>query len=233
MTTTRPVRAALCDLDGTLLDTAPDLAAAVNRMLADLGLPLRTLGQVVDAIGRGTAKLVERSIGAHDPAVLGRALELFSRYYEEDAAGSSRPYPGVVEGLQAMAQAGLALACVTNKPRRYTVPLLERTGLLRWFDTTVSGDEVARLKPDPAPYAEACIRLRVPPAAAVAIGDSSNDVTAARAAGCTVICVPYGYREGEPVEALRADALVVDLRAAAGWILARNGARANHGGEDA
>lgn len=224
----RPLRAALCDLDGTLLDTAPDLAAAVNRMLAALGRPSRTLGEVANDIGRGTPKLVERSLAATGEArmdegqLFERALRLFSRHYEEESGRASRAFPGVLEGLEAMTQDGIALACVTNKPRRFTEPLLAGTGLAHWFRAVVCGDEVAHLKPHPAPYLQACTRLGVPPGEAVAIGDSSNDVTAARAAGCVVLCVPYGYREGEPVERLQGDALVPDLRAAAAWLRRRN-----------
>jgi phosphoglycolate phosphatase len=214
------IRAVLCDLDGTLLDTAPDLAAAVNRMLDELGHPRRSLEQVTNDIGRGTRKLVERSLPAG--AELEQALRVFGRHYEEESGLSAVPFAGVVEGLRQLSNLGLRMACVTNKPRAFTVPLLERTGVAEWFAATVCGDDVPRLKPDPAPYAEACRRLGVAAGEAVAIGDSSNDVVSARAAGCTVLCVPYGYREGEPVASLEADALVNDFRDAAEWIRMRN-----------
>jgi phosphoglycolate phosphatase len=187
------LRAALCDLDGTLLDTAPDLAAAVNRMLAELHLPARSIDEVA-------------------------ADNLFARCYDGESGRVSRPFPGVLEGLEAMSADGMALACVTNKPRRHAVPLLARTGLEQRFQVLVCGDDVKRLKPDPLPYLEACRRLSVQPVEAVVIGDSDNDVEAARAAGCRVICVPYGYREGRPVSSLQADALVPDLCAAAAWM---------------
>jgi phosphoglycolate phosphatase len=214
------IRAVLCDLDGTLLDTAPDLAAAVNRMLGELGHRRRTLGQVTNDIGRGTRKLVERSLPPG--ADIERALRVFEQRYEEESGRSSIPFVGVVEGLQQLSDLGLRMACVTNKPRAFTVPLLERTGVASWFAAVVCGDDVPRLKPDPAPYAEACRRLGVTAGEAIAIGDSSNDVVSARAAGCTVLCVPYGYREGEPVASLEGDALVNDFRDAAEWIRVRN-----------
>jgi phosphoglycolate phosphatase len=224
------VRAVLCDLDGTLLDTAPDLAVAINAMLAELGLPPRRAADIAHDIGQGTPRLVERSLRAANatemcrPERLQHALDLFSRHYEQVSGQSSRPFPGVEVGLQLMSHSGFALACVTNKPRRFTLPLLARTGLEACFRTVVCGDEVGRLKPDPQPYAEACARLGVNPREAVVIGDSANDVTAGRAAGCAVICVPYGYREGLSADALGADGLVFDFIAAVRWIRARNAA---------
>jgi phosphoglycolate phosphatase len=136
-----------------------------------------------------------------------------------------QPFSRVIAGLEQMRADGLLLACVTNKPRAFTLPLLEHAGLAGFFATTVCGDDVARLKPDPAPYAEAARRLAIAPAEAVAIGDSRNDVVSARAAGCAVLCVPYGYREGEAASTLGADALVADFRAAAEWIRVRNAER--------
>jgi len=206
------VRAILIDLDGTLLDTAPDLAAAANAMLADIGRPARTLDEVKTYIGKGIPRLVERCL-AGDLSELGRALEVFKVHYEKDSGLYSSIYPGVVDGLKALKQ--YRLACVTNKAERFTRPLLERKGLAKYFDAIVCGDMVARGKPDPACYLMACGRLGVAPAEAVVIGDSENDVLAARAAGIRVLCVPYGYNEGRPVEALDCDAVVPDIRAAA------------------
>jgi phosphoglycolate phosphatase len=130
-------------------------------------------------------------------------------------------YPGVMEGLAALAQQGLALACVTNKAARFTLPLLERTRLKNQFKTIVCGDEVERGKPEPLCYLLACERLGVAPSEAVVIGDSGNDVLAARAAGIAVVCVPYGYNEGRPVASLAPDAIVRDLLDAARWVKAR------------
>jgi len=213
-------RAVLFDLDGTLLDTAADLAAAANAMLADLGRPRRDPAEIATYIGRGIPVLVHRSLtgaldGAAEPSLFERALPLFERRYAEESGRRAQPYPGVVDGLVRIRALGLGLGCVTNKAGRFTQELLERQGLARFFGCVVSGDTLARKKPDPLPVVHACGLLGAPPGEVLLIGDSLNDVLAARAAGCTVWCVPYGYNEGRPVEALDCDAIVRDLVEAA------------------
>ena len=212
------IRGALIDLDGTLLDTAADLAAAANRMLAVLDLPARSTQEVATYVGKGIRRLVERCLTGDlerraDPARLERAVELFSAAYEEESGRHCRMYPGVVEGLDSLIAGGVRLACVTNKAQRFTRPLLERMGLLGKFQVVVCGDMVERSKPDPACYLAACAQLGLQPPEALVVGDSENDVLAARAAGMRVVCVSYGYTEGKPVEALAADAVIDDLRA--------------------
>jgi phosphoglycolate phosphatase len=226
MSASGPVRAALIDLDGTLLDTIPDLAAAANRMLVELGFEALVEDSVRAFVGKGIEKLVSRCLEAASgdgaPALFGKGLESFSRCYEEESGLRTIVYGGVIEGLDELAAQGVRLACVTNKAERFTVPLLARTGLATRFGTVVCGDQAARLKPHPEPYLLACARLGVSPGHAIVVGDSRNDVTAARGAGCRVLCVPYGYNEGEPASALECDALVEDLRAAAEWIREAN-----------
>ncbi len=217
------VRAVLVDLDGTLLDTAPDLAAAANRMLGELCLPARPAGEISEFVGQGIARLVQRCLwgehgGTRDAALLERASAIFARCYDEESGSRTRIYPGVKEGLRQLRSQGLAIACVTNKIARFTLPLLERMDLAGSFDAVICGDMVPRLKPDPAPYLHACGRLGVGPPDAVVIGDSASDVIAARAAGCRVVCVSYGYKQGLPAASLACDALVDDLRAAAGYV---------------
>jgi len=200
------VKAVLIDLDGTLLDTAPDLAAAANAMLAEVGRPPRTLEEVKTFIGKGIARLVERCLAGE---VNGKALEIFMRHYEKDSGLHSSIYPGVVEGLVSLKN--FRLACVTNKAERFTTPLLQRKGLAKYFDAVVCGDMVPKGKPDPACYLLACERLGVAPGEAVVIGDSENDALAARAAGIPVFCVTYGYNEGRPVASLDCDGLLDSL----------------------
>jgi phosphoglycolate phosphatase len=219
-------RAVLFDLDGTLLDSAPDLAAAANAMLGELGLPGRDPAVIATYIGKGIPRLVERTLAGSldataDPAALARALPIYERHYAAESGRRSVPFPGVVEGLHALRAAGVPLACITNKAERFTVDLLRRTALDGFFDVLMCGDTVARKKPDPEPVLAACGRLGVAPADALMIGDSANDVQAARAAGCPVWCVPYGYNEGRPVESLDCDALVPDLAEAARRVLGR------------
>lgn len=214
------VRAVLLDLDGTLLDSAADLAAAANRMLAELGLPERDQALVATFLGKGIPMLVRRALagtlaGAVDDALAARALPIFERCYAEESGRRTRPYPGATEGVARMRALGLPLGCVTNKSERFTFDLLRATGFGDAFAVAVCGDTVAAKKPDPLPLLFACERLAVPPNAALVIGDSANDVEAARAAGCPVWCVPYGYNEGRPVETLGCDRVVASLAAAA------------------
>jgi phosphoglycolate phosphatase len=214
----RRYRAALFDLDGTLLDTAPDLARSANRMLAELGRTALGESEIRDYIGRGIANLVRRcveSTGGGSEEQHRHALEVFERQYAGGIADASHPYPGVVAGLEALAQAGIAMGCVTNKAGRFTEPLLERTGLRRYFGVVVSGDTVARKKPHADPLLHAADKLGAAPAETLMVGDSLNDVQSARAAGCPVVVVPYGYREGLSLEDLGADAVVNTVEDAA------------------
>ena len=191
-------RGVLIDLDGTLIDTAPDIAAAANAMLADLGYAALEIAQVRSFIGEGIAVLVRRTLGERMRASevetrLAPALERFERHYTSANGRHSSLYPGVAEGLRAMRGLGLRIGCVTNKSLRFAEPLLARFELLEVIDTLVAGDSTSAKKPDPAPVLEACRRLGVPPQECVLIGDSAHDAHAARAAGMPFVAVPYGY----------------------------------------
>jgi phosphoglycolate phosphatase len=216
-------RAVLLDLDGTLLDTAPDLAAAVNAMLAGQGLGPLPEATVRNLIGRGIPHLVEQSlVAAGLPLVCERlepSLQGFATHYKRVNGLLSRPYPGVMAALERLRAAQLTLACVTNKAAAFTKPLLEKAGLARLLDAVVTADEVGRSKPHPAPFLHACKRLGVRPAEAVVIGDSANDAEGARAAGCRVLLVTYGYNEGRDVRTLDSDGVVETLAEAAERIL--------------
>ena len=211
------VHAALIDLDGTLLDTAADIAVAVNAMLVEHGRPPLPEALVRSYIGRGTANLVRRCFGP-ETAPEG-ALECFRRHYQQSNGRFARPFPGVVEGLARLREKGLRLACVTNKPEIFVTPLLKLMKLDGWFDYVVCGDTLARCKPDPLPLTHTCEHFGIAPQEALMIGDSMNDVEAARAAGCPVVCVPYGYAEGRQMRAEDCDAIVPTIEAAA-WLVA-------------
>lgn len=211
-----PARAALIDLDGTLLDTVPDLAAAANAMLVDMGraeLPVQT---VAEYIGKGADVLVHRVMsgaldGRIDEASFTQAKDAFYRHYRRLNGAAAQVYPGITAALDALRAQGVKLACVTNKPREFTVALLERAGLAMYFDAVVSGDDAPHKKPHAAPLLAACRMLGVDIADAVMIGDSENDLLAARAAGCPAVLVEGGYNEGRPVAELAADAIVASL----------------------
>jgi phosphoglycolate phosphatase len=208
------------DLDGTLLDTLPDIAEAADRMLRDLGQPAVGVEVVRGYVGRGISRLVKRLLTGDLEAepeahCFARALPLFEQHYRDTFTQRSRPFPGAVEGLERMRAARLKLACVTNKAQAFTVPLLERTGLQPYFDLVVSGDSLPRKKPDPLPLLHIAQCFGVAPSALLLIGDSDNDTEAARAAGCPVACVPYGYRGSREVRDLDCDAIVASLSEAA------------------
>jgi phosphoglycolate phosphatase len=221
-------KAVLLDLDGTLLDTAPDLAQAANRTLAELGLRELPESQVRDFIGQGIAMLVRRCLEASsgrapDDALFESALARFAVHYERVNGNSSVPYPGVREGLAAMRAGGLRLACVTNKAARFAVPLLAARALDEYFDAVVTSDQAGSRKPSPGPFLVACERLGVSPQEAAAIGDSANDAQGARAAGCApVLLVPYGYREGRDIRGIECDGIVASLFQAADVLLNRS-----------
>lgn len=213
-------RAVLIDLDGTLLDTVPDLAAAVNAMRNEFALAPLTLELVASYVGKGADVLVHRALtelpdGEADADRFARGREAFYRHYRAFNGRAARVYPGVLEALDEFRSKGLPLACVTNKPREFTLALLERVGLLDRFAVVVSGDDTVQKKPAADPMLLACRQLDVPPRDTPAIGDSQNDVAAARAAGCPVIIVETGYNEGKPASELDADAIVPALLDAA------------------
>jgi phosphoglycolate phosphatase len=217
-------RAVLLDLDGTLLDTVLDLHAAANGMLRDLGGKPVAVEDIRAYVGRGIPNLVKRilagNLEAADDAAPppAEALASFRKHYAAANGHATRPYPGVMEGLKALKAKGLPLGVITNKAMAFTGPLLERTGLAPFLDVTVSGDQLPRAKPDPMPVVWACGRLGVSPAETVLIGDSINDFTAGRAAGCRVLLVPYGYNEGRDVRSLDCDAIVATIEDAASII---------------
>ena len=207
------VEAIMIDLDGTLLDTIPDLAAATNLMLEALGDAVLPLDTVRNFVGKGIPRLVERALardieGKASAEAMARALPVFERFYTEVNGRYTTMYPGVREGLEQMRDAGFRLACVTNKAGAFTLPLLERMDLAQFFEQTVSGDSLPRKKPDPMQLLHVCKEFAIAPARMLMVGDSLNDVQAARAAGCPVFCVPYGYNEGHDVHHLEVDAIV-------------------------
>lgn len=215
------IRAVLVDLDGTLLDTAPEIAAAAADMLAELGLDPVKPSMVRDFIGKGIPSLVQRTLGQSlgripDERRIGSGIESFFFHYEKRNGRLATAYPGVREGLTALHTMGLRLACVTNKASRFTIPLLKATGLEAFFSAIVSGDTAARKKPAPDPVLAACGQLGVAPTEALMVGDSANDALAARAAGCGILLVPYGYSEGVDVQTIDADGIVPTLLHVAG-----------------
>ncbi len=212
------VRAIVLDLDGTLLDSAPQLAQAANLMLRDIGYAPVSQELLASYIGNGMAWLVKRALTGEmhatpDAALYEHAMPIFEKHYSELLLGS-KPYDGVIDGLEAMRAAGFPLGCITNKAARFTGPLLEGSGLAKYFEIVISGDTLPEKKPHPLPLLHVAEFFGVPIGQLLMIGDSLNDTVAARAAGCPVFCVPYGYNHGEPAETLDTDAVIANLSAA-------------------
>jgi phosphoglycolate phosphatase len=217
------VRAVLLDLDGTLLDTAPDIAAATADMLAELGLDPVAPAAIRNFIGKGLPHLVKRTLEASlgrapDERRIGSGMESFYFHYGKRNGRLATLYPGVREGLTTLHAEGFALGCVTNKTAGFTVPLLEATALASFFSTVISGDSTARKKPAPDPILAACANLGVPPSETLMVGDSANDSISARAAGAGIYLVPYGYSEGVDVQAIDCDGIVPTLLHLAGLL---------------
>ena len=220
-----PLTTVLFDLDGTLLDTLPDIAAALNRALKEEGLPEQPLEAVLAGVGRGAAVLIERMTPCPpEPRLHGRLLERFFWHYEalhRHGASTVRAFEGVRPCLDELKTRGYRLAVVTNKRRDLALRSLEDGGVLDAFELVVGGDTCAQRKPHPEPLLHAVRELGQPPSAALMVGDSANDVDAARGAGIPVVVVPYGYNGGEDPRLLVADAHVAGLAELPGLLPSR------------
>jgi len=210
------VKAIMIDLDGTLLDTAGDLAIAANIMLRELGTAELPLATIRSYIGKGILNLVKRCLANSfnnepDPEFLAQAMVIYEQEYAKKLCVITRPYPGAIDGLVAMKEAGFQLACITNKPEAFTLPLLRTTRFLNYFDIVLSGDSLPKMKPDAMPLHHACKYFGIRPNEMLLIGDSVNDIEAARAAGSYIFCVPYGYNEGRNVHELDCDKVISSI----------------------
>jgi len=204
------------DLDGTLVDSAPDLAYSIDTMLIQLGLSPQGEDRVRTWIGSGAERLVKRALtgdlyGEPEEALFQTAVALFSDIYGQNTCRRSRLYPGVREGLDYLLATNRKLGCVTNKRERFTQPLLKSLGIFENFAVVVAGDSLAAKKPDPLPLLHVASATGVVAERSLMVGDSVNDVTAARAAGFSVVCVRYGYNNGEDIADTRPDAIVDSL----------------------
>lgn len=203
----------LVDVDGTLVDSVPDLAYCVDEMMARLGMPKRGEAAVRQWVGNGVEKLVKRALvnqleGEPDANLYDRGLDIYWRLYQQNTCVRSRLYDGVIEGLEYLQSKGYRLGCVTNKARSFTIPLLEQIGIMPFFEIAICGDDTARKKPDPLPLLTAAEHFQIEPGQALMLGDSKSDVAAARAAGFQVICMSYGYNHGEDIRGYGPDAVI-------------------------
>jgi phosphoglycolate phosphatase len=203
----------LIDLDGTLVDSVPDLAYCVDAMMERLGRPPHGEAKVRNWVGNGVERLVRRSLigqleGEPDEADFQLAYPLFLELYRDNTSQRSQLFPGIREGLDWLKAAGYRLGCVTNKAAQFTEPLLRNLGVRDYFEIVVSGDTLPRSKPDPLPLLHAAAHFGAEPARALMIGDSISDVKAARAAGFTIFCMSYGYNHGQDIRDYHPDVVL-------------------------
>jgi phosphoglycolate phosphatase len=206
----------LIDVDGTLVDSVPDLAFCVDAMMERLGRPTHGEEAVRNWVGNGVERLVRRALigqldGEPEEADFERALPIFLELYAENTSGRSHLYPGIREGLDYLKAEGYPLGCVTNKAAQFTEPLLQDLGVRDDFEIVVSGDSLPRKKPDPLPLLHAAEHFEVSPADALMVGDSVSDVKAARAADFGIVCMSYGYNHGVDIRTAKPDAVIDSL----------------------
>lgn len=222
--TSHAVRGVIFDLDGTLVQSAGEIATALARTFESLGVAALGESTVARMIGRGVRVLLERALAQAGATGIDvdDAVARFEVHYAETVGTGASLFPGVSSGLGLLEAHGLPLAVVTNKPRYFTLQLLERLGVARYFAVVIAGDDGHEKKPAPDMVVAAARALGVAARDALVIGDSDNDTVAARAAGCAVWCVRHGYTEGRPAESLDCDRLVDTVEEAARLILARD-----------
>lgn len=203
----------LIDVDGTLVDSVPDLAFCVDEMMKQLDMPVRGEASVRDWVGNGVERLTRRALinqldGEPDDALFEKAYPIFLELYAENTSKRSMLYPGVREGLDYMRSAGYKMGCVTNKAEQFTLPLLGDLGIQSEFEIIICGDTLAEKKPHPLPLLHAAEFFKVLPENATMLGDSVSDVKAARAAGFQIICMSYGYNHGVDIRDSKPDAVI-------------------------
>ncbi|MEJ2405032.1 MAG: phosphoglycolate phosphatase [Candidatus Thiodiazotropha sp.] len=213
----------LIDVDGTLVDSVPDLAYCVDEMMRRLGRSAWGEDRVRDWVGNGVERLVRRALvgqlnGEPDEAEFEQAYPLFLELYAENTSQRSCLYPGVREGLEYLKAAGYRLGCVTNKAEQFTLPLLRDLGIHDDFEIIIAGDTLPKKKPDPLPLLHAAEQLGVAPVDALMLGDSQSDVKAARAAGFQIVCMSYGYNHGEDIRNYNPDAVIDSMTEIREWL---------------
>lgn len=206
----------LIDVDGTMVDSVPDLAYCVNEMMKRIDMPEHDEAAIRNWVGNGVERLVKRALvgqldGEPDENLFRQAYPVFLELYAENTSKRSELYPGILDGLSRLREAGYILGSVTNKASQFTIPLLKDLGIYEDFAVVVAGDTLEKKKPDPAPLLYAAERMGVAPSDCMMVGDSISDVTAARAAGFQIVCMPYGYNHGDDIRDAKPDAVIDSL----------------------
>lgn len=213
----------MIDVDGTLVDSVPDLAYCIDETMKQIGLPVRGETAVRDWVGNGVIRLTERAVAndldaPHDEALFEKAMPIFNALYAENTSKRSMLYPGVREGVDYLKSTGIKIGCITNKAEQFTHPLLKDLGLWNDFEIVISGDTLAKKKPDPLPLLHGAKELGADPKNSLMLGDSTSDVKAARAAGFDIICMSYGYNHGADIRDSNPDVVIDSMAELAGLI---------------
>jgi phosphoglycolate phosphatase len=203
----------MIDVDGTLVDSVPDLSWCLDQTLKQIGLPPRGETAARQWVGNGVIRIVQRGIAndldaAHDEALFEKAMPIFRELYAENTSKRSTLYPGVREGIDYLKTTGIKLGCITNKDAEFTHPILKDLGLWDDFEIVISGDTLEKKKPDPLPLLYGAEKLGAKPEKSLMLGDSMSDVKAARAAGFEIICMSYGYNHGVDIRESEPDAVI-------------------------
>ncbi|GAA0401481.1 phosphoglycolate phosphatase [Cocleimonas flava] len=203
----------MIDVDGTLVDSVPDLSWCLDETLKKVGLPPRGEAAARKWVGNGVIRIVERGIAndldaPHDEAIFKDAMPIFRELYAENTSKRSKLYPGVREGVDYLKSTGIKIGCITNKDEQFTHPILKDLGLWNDFEIVISGDTLEKKKPDPLPLLHGAKMLGVKPENSLMLGDSTSDVKAARAAGFEIICMSYGYNHGDDIRDSNPDAVI-------------------------
>ena len=207
----------MIDVDGTLVDSVPDISWCLDETMKQIGLPARGEVAARNWVGNGVIRIVQRAIAndldaPHDEALFDKAMPIFRELYAENTSKRSMLYPGVREGLDYLQtlkhQQGLKIGCITNKDEQFTHPILRDLGLWDDFEIVISGDTLVKKKPDPLPLLHGAKELGCDPKKSLMLGDSTSDVKAARAAGFDIICMSYGYNHGEDIRDSQPDAVI-------------------------
>ena len=214
----------LIDVDGTLVDSVPDLAYCIDEMMKQLDMPVRGIDAVREWVGNGVETLTKRALvnalsGEPDAGLFAKAMPIFNALYAVNNSQRSNLYPGVLEALEAFkADPDYRVGCVTNKAARFTIPILEDLGIKDFFEIIVCGDTLEKKKPDPLPLLHVAEKLGIKPENALMLGDSMSDVKAARAAGFKIVCMSYGYNHGEDIRDYNPDAVIDTMTEFSGLI---------------
>ncbi|NQY51420.1 MAG: phosphoglycolate phosphatase [Piscirickettsiaceae bacterium] len=207
------IKMVLIDLDGTMVNSVPDLAWCIDEMMKELDMPAHGEEKVKNWVGNGVPRLIKRALigqlyGEPDDPIFAKAYPIFMNLYADNHSKRSLLYPHIMEGLQWLRDRNMHIGCVTNKDEQFTLPILKNLNIYNYFQIIISGDTLPSRKPNPAPLLHGAAFFGIAPKNAMMIGDSISDIKASRAAGFDIICLSYGYNHGIDISTANPDAVI-------------------------